>query len=150
MKRVPRKVAAQLRDVGLFSDCTNRQLRRLASIGTPVSVAEGQEVTAAGAAGAECLVVLSGRASCRVGGRAVAAFGPGDFFGEVSLIDGGARSASVVAETPMELLDLDRREFGQLLEVSPSVVRKMLSTMAARLREADAMIGQLALGAARR
>lgn len=139
-KRVPRSVLAALRNVPLFSNCTNRQLRTLAGLGTSVAIEEGRELTVAGAPGAEWFVVISGRASCRVGGRKLASFGPGDFFGELSLIDGSARSASVVAETPMQLLDFDRGEFGQLLEVAPSVVRTMLTSIAARLRATDEAI----------
>jgi CRP-like cAMP-binding protein len=58
-------------------------------------------------------------------------------------MDGGTRSASVIAETPIRL-DVDRREFGRLLDVAPSVVRKMLDTLAGRLREADVVIGRFA------
>ncbi len=143
-KRIPRSVLAELRNVPLFSECTNRQLRRLAALGTQVPIEVGQEVTVAEAPGAEWFVVLSGKASCRVRGSQVASFGPGDFFGELSLIDGSARSASVVAETPMQLLDFNRAEFGRLLEVAPSVARKMLTAMAARMRATDTAIAQAA------
>jgi CRP-like cAMP-binding protein len=123
-KRVPRSVLAGLRHVPLFSKCTNRQLRKVAALGTQVPIEAGRELTVTGTPGAEWFVVLSGRASCRVRGYEVASFGPGDFFVELSLIDGSARSATVVAETPLALLDLDRAEFSQLLEVAPSVVRR--------------------------
>lgn len=144
-KRMPRSVLARLRRVPLFAGCTNRQLRKIAGLGTPVHVGAGREVTVAGTPGAEWFVVISGQASCRVLDSEVATFGPGDFFGEVSLIDGGTRSALVIAETPMELLDFDRSEFGQLLDVAPSVVRKMLHTLASRLREADVVIRRFAV-----
>ncbi|MGH9079519.1 MAG: cyclic nucleotide-binding domain-containing protein [Acidimicrobiales bacterium] len=142
--RIPRNVLAGLRSMPLFSECTNRQLRRLATLGTQVRVEAGQEVTVTEAPGAEWFVVLSGKAICRVRGSEVASFGPGDFFGELSLIDGSARSASVVAETPMQLLDLNRAEFACLLEVAPSVARKMLTAMAARMRATDAAIARAA------
>ena len=142
--RIPRNVVGGLRKVPLFSNCTNRQLKAVATLGTPVPIESGRKVTETGRPGAEWFVVLSGRASCQVQGHELASFGPGDFFGELSLIDGGARSASVVAETPMQLLDFDRSEFGRLLEVAPSVVRKMLSAMAGRLREADAAVARVA------
>ena len=141
-RRVPREVLAQLRDVSLFSNCTNKQLQRVAGLGTQSSVREGRSVTVSGAPGSECFIVLSGRASCRVSGRTVATFGPGDIFGELSLIDGGSRTASVVAEAPMQVLALSRGEFGQLLEVAPSIARAMLGTLAVRLRAADALIAQ--------
>jgi CRP-like cAMP-binding protein len=72
----------------------------------------------------------------------VATFGPGDFFGELSLIDGGSRTASVVTETPMQVLNLNRGEFCELLEAAPPVARTMLGALAARLRAADALIAQ--------
>lgn len=143
-KRVPRQVLARLQGVPLFSECTKRQIAQVAALGTPVDVGPGREVTVTGAPGAEWFVVLSGRASCCVGGREVASFGPGDFFGELSLIDGSSRSATVVAETPMQMLDFDRSEFRRLLEVAPSVVRAVFATMAARLRATDAAIAQTA------
>ena len=143
-KRVPRSVLAGLRNLPLFSKCTNRQLKRLAALGTPVPIEAGREVTVAGEPGSEWFVVVSGTASCRVRGGEVATFGPGDFFGELSLIDGSTRSASVVADTPMRLLDFNRGEFGTLLEVAPSVALMMLTAMAARMRATDAAIAQAA------
>ena len=141
-RRVPREVLDQLRHVPLFASCTNRQLQRVAGLGTQIFIDEGRTVTVSGAPGSECFIVLSGRASCRVHGLLVATFGPGDFFGELSLIDGGSRSASVVAETPMQVLNLNRGEFGELLEAAPPVTRTMLGVLAARLRAADALIAQ--------
>ncbi|MGH9092054.1 MAG: cyclic nucleotide-binding domain-containing protein, partial [Acidimicrobiales bacterium] len=93
-RRIPRSVLAELRKVPLFSNCTHGQLKEIAALGTPVRVDTGRELTVAGAPGAEWFVVLSGRASCHVLDREVATFGPGDFFGEMSVIDGGTRSAS--------------------------------------------------------
>lgn len=94
--------------------------------------------------GIEWFVIVSGPASCRVRGRTVASFGPEDFFSELSLIDGGTLSASVDAETEMQLLDLDRHEFRRLLEVALSMAAKLLATMAARLRATDLAISQVA------
>jgi len=143
-ERVPRSVLDWLRAVPLFAKCSNRQLKTLAALGTPVPIEAGQEVTVAGKPGSEWFVVVSGRAICQVGGREVACFGPGDFFGELSLIDGSARSASVVAETPMQLLDFNRGEFRRVLDVAPTVARMMLNTMAARMRFTDAAIAGVA------
>jgi len=82
-ERVPRNVLSEPRSVPLFSDYTNRQIQAVASLGAPVTIAAGRDLTVAGARGAEWLVVLSGRASCRVRGRAIASFGAGDCFGEM-------------------------------------------------------------------
>jgi CRP/FNR family transcriptional regulator, cyclic AMP receptor protein len=72
------------------------------------------------------------------GKRRVATLGPGQYFGELALLDRRPRSATVVSETDMRLLVLAQREFSGVLEAIPSLSRKLLAAMAARLREADA------------
>ena len=71
-----------------------------------------------------------------VAGREVALFGTGDFFGEVSVLDGGPRTATVVAETEIELLVLTVEEFAHLVQASPAVAHRMLGVLAERLRMA--------------
>ena len=66
--------------------------------------------------------------------------GPGAYFGELAILDGEPRSATVVADTDMELLVLDSREFRRLIEASPTIAWKILATMAERLRQADEAI----------
>ena len=68
----------------------------------------------------------------------MATLGPGDYFGELALLDRGLRSASVTAETELRILVLAQREFNGVLESAPSVTRKLLAVMATRLRETDA------------
>lgn len=63
--------------------------------------------------------------------------GPGDYFGELALLDGGPRTATVVADEPVELLAIERGPFARVLEEVPAVGQKLLVTMAARLRDAD-------------
>jgi CRP-like cAMP-binding protein len=74
-----------------------------------------------------------------VGGVERARFGPGDFFGEVATLDGGPRTATVVAGPGMEVLVLNRFEFEMLFKSSPEVAHRMLKAMAHRLRQADAL-----------
>jgi len=74
----------------------------------------------------------------RRGGRRIAMLGPGQYFGEMALLDRGPRTATIVADTDMSLLVLGQREFAGLLDQIPSLSYKLLATMAARLREADA------------
>jgi CRP-like cAMP-binding protein len=83
-------------------------------------------------------MVLSGTAVCLVRGAEQARFGPGDFFGEVATLDGGPRTATVVAHTDMEVLVLNRFEFEKLFKSSPEVAHRMLTVMARRLRHANA------------
>jgi CRP/FNR family transcriptional regulator, cyclic AMP receptor protein len=94
-------------------------------------------VTREGARGAELIVIVAGNARCIIDGVEVSQFGPGDFFGEMSLIDNSPRSATVVADSALEALVLDRREFKGLVDASPTIAWKMLVSMARRLREAD-------------
>ena len=77
-------------------------------------------------------------ASCRVGKRQVAQFATGGYFGELALLQGGVRTADVVAETDMELLVLDAREFKSMLMTTPGIGVKMLARLAERLADADA------------
>jgi CRP/FNR family transcriptional regulator, cyclic AMP receptor protein len=137
LRKIPQGLLDTVQSIPLFSACNTRELREVARLGTPVRVAEGTTVAKEGSPGRELLVVLSGAATCRAKGRKLARFGPGDFFGEMSLLDHGPRSATVVADSDMELLVLDSREFRQLVEASPTIAWKILGTLAARLRDAD-------------
>jgi CRP-like cAMP-binding protein len=83
-------------------------------------------------------VLLEGRARVVQSGRTVARFGPGDFFGEISLLDGEPRSASVVAEDPVRCLVLDGRDFGDALAREPLIAIRILREMAGRLRRTQA------------
>jgi CRP-like cAMP-binding protein len=90
-----------------------------------------------GSPGREFYVILDGKASVSIDGSEVATLGPGDFFGEMALLDQGPRVATVMASTPMEVAVLDPREFSTLIEEHPGVARKVLKVMAHRLREAE-------------
>jgi CRP-like cAMP-binding protein len=91
-----------------------------------------------GQRGSEVLIVLSGTASCLVGGVEETRFGPGDFFGEVATLDGGPRTATVVASTEMDVLVLSAVEFETMVKCSPEVAHRVLKSMAHRLRQANA------------
>jgi len=133
----PQSVINAVRAIPLFSACNAKELREVARLGTTTTIQAGKTITKEGTVGRELLVVLSGKATCRVKGKRLASFGPGDFFGEMSLLDSGLRSATVVADSDMELLVLTTREFRSLLETSPTIAWKLLVAMAARLRSAD-------------
>jgi CRP/FNR family transcriptional regulator, cyclic AMP receptor protein len=103
-----------------------------------VTVPKGKELVKEGSIGREFFFILEGTASVRRNNRRVATLGPGQYFGELALLDRRPRSASVVSDTDMRLLVLGQREFAGVLEAIPSLSRKLLATMAARLRDADA------------
>jgi CRP-like cAMP-binding protein len=136
--RIPREQMELLHKVPLFSTCTQRELRAIAQLGTPIGAEEGAFLIENGHPGREFFLVLEGRASCRVRNKEVRRFTPGNYFGELALLHGGIRTADVVAATPMELLVLDAREFRSMLMTTPSIGVKMLAALAARLTGADA------------
>jgi CRP/FNR family cyclic AMP-dependent transcriptional regulator len=91
-----------------------------------------------GAVGQEFYLIVAGQASVKRNNRRTATIGPGEYFGELALLDRQPRSATVTAETEMELLILGQRQFNAILESVPSLSRRLLATMATRLRESDA------------
>ena len=94
-------------------------------------------MTKQGQHGQEAFVIVDGKARVEVGGKTVAKLGAGDFIGELSLIDGKPRTATVIAETPMTLLAVRRRDFRSLRDSVPGLQEKLLVTLCERLRQAD-------------
>ena len=90
-----------------------------------------------GAQGLEAIIIVDGRARVEADGKAIAELGAGDVVGEMSVIDGKPRSATVIAQTPVTLLVLHRRDFVSLLETVPGLQRKLLVTLCERVRQAD-------------
>jgi CRP-like cAMP-binding protein len=136
--RIPKQQIDLLGAVPLFSSCSQGELRSVAQLGTPVNIEQGEVLISKGMPGREFFLVLSGVATCRLGKRQVAQFTEGGYFGELALLHGGVRTADVVAETPMQLLVLDAREFRSMLTTTPSIGVKMLARLAERLADADA------------
>jgi CRP-like cAMP-binding protein len=125
-----------LKGVSLFSECSQSELRTIAHLGTPLKVEKGRVLIKEGAVGAEFFLVTSGTASCRIGKRQVDQFTTGGYFGELALLHEGPRTADVIAETDMDLLVLDRREFKNMLMTTPGIGVKMLAGLAERLADA--------------
>ncbi len=127
----------QLQRVPLLAECSRRQLRAVARIADLRDVAAGEVVTRAGDPGDEFFVIIDGRARAEVSPRKRRRLVPGDFFGEMSLLDGQPRSATIVAETPMRLLVVPRREFSRVLSEVPDLMRGLLAVLSRRLRQAE-------------
>lgn len=136
-RSVPTHVLDQLAAMPVFEKCSSKELRAMASIGTVVSVEPDYVFTRQGRRGFEFFVVLDGEAVCSIDEREVARFRSGEFFGEMGLIDHMVRSATVVATTAMNVLVIDSREFGGMVELAPSTARQLLKTMSQRLRAAQ-------------
>jgi CRP/FNR family transcriptional regulator, cyclic AMP receptor protein len=126
-----------LAQVRLFSTLNKKELTFVGRASDEVRVPAGKVVVSEGATGREFYLILEGQAIVRRGGRRVAMLGPGQYFGELSLLDRGPRTATVVADTDMNLLVLGQREFSTILEAVPTVSHKLLEAMAHRLRECD-------------
>ena len=127
-----------LRSVRLFSAASKKELSLLGKASDEVSVPAGHELTVEGQIGHEFFLILDGQTKVKMKGRTVATLGPGQYFGELALLDKGPRNATVTAETAMTLLVLGQREFSAVLDDVPTLTHKLLQAMAARLREADA------------
>ncbi|MET0420466.1 MAG: cyclic nucleotide-binding domain-containing protein [Acidimicrobiia bacterium] len=123
--------------VPLFAGLARKAQREVAGHFKVRTVAAGKQLTTEGKNGRDFFVVLDGIARCDVGGVTVRRFERGDYFGELALITGSPRSATIVAETPMTLFILDRRDFNNLLWSSPATMMKVLRSIAVRLQETD-------------
>lgn len=126
-----------LAQVQLFSACSRRELSHIARACDEVTVDAGTLIVEEGSVGHEFYLIVEGEATVERGGGAVATVGPGQYFGELALLDGAPRNASVRATTPMTLIVLGQREFSALLDSWPTVAHKLLVQMAKRLRHAD-------------
>lgn len=132
-----------LAGVSLFSACTPEELRHLGALTTGCSARAGQVLCREGTAGHEAFVVVEGEAEVSIGGTEIARIGPGGFFGELALLDGGPRVATVAALAPMELLVLTRDELRQVVDEAPAVAWKLLAGVGRRLREVEAGVEPL-------
>jgi CRP/FNR family transcriptional regulator, cyclic AMP receptor protein len=123
--------------VPLFHGLTKRQLRKLGALAEITSAEAGESIVGEGHRGDSFFVILAGQAKVKSGDRVVTRVIPGDHFGEISLLDGQPRSASVVAETPMTLLRIARSDFLKLLEVDAPLTLALMASMARTIRRAD-------------
>lgn len=127
-----------LSTVPLFAGLTDDDRREVVQAGDEIDVEAGRELVTEERVGREFFLIIDGEAVVRREGREVATLGPGDYFGELALLDKGPRTATVVARTPMRLFVLGQREFGGLVSTVPGLASKLLLRLAQRLREADA------------
>jgi CRP-like cAMP-binding protein len=133
---------AHLAQVPLFSACSKKDLSLVARRAEDVRVDAGKVLVSEGATGAEFFVILEGAAKVARHGREVATLGPGDFFGDLALLDRAPRNATVTATAPMELVVLGQREFAGLIDEVPGFAHKLLAGLARRLRAYDAQTVQ--------
>jgi CRP-like cAMP-binding protein len=135
-----RSVIEHLKLIALFSACTRKELELINGATTELRFAAGEKLARQGENGHEFMVIVEGTARVEIGGQVVATVGPGEFFGEIALLDGGPRTATVVAETDVVAQVIGQREFAGLLEDSPHLAKKLLVGLARRLRAADVQL----------
>jgi CRP/FNR family cyclic AMP-dependent transcriptional regulator len=129
-----RNVVELLAKVPIFSGCSKRELDAILRAAKDVSHPEGHVIAREGDRGVGFFLILDGTAKVTRGGKHLAALGRGDFFGEISLLDRGPRTATVTATSPIQLIGLTAWVFRGLLEEHPTIVMKMLEVIASRLR----------------
>jgi CRP-like cAMP-binding protein len=136
-----------LRKVWLFSGCSDAELGYIASLVTPRSIEAGTAVVREGEPGDDFFVIVSGSATPTVDGDQVGELTSGSFFGEMALLDGGERLATVTATTPMALLVLNREDFNIMLEAAmPAIAPKLLAVVGRRMRDLARHEGRPLLG----
>jgi CRP-like cAMP-binding protein len=131
-----RSGVALLAKMPLFAGLSRRQLHHLAGLAQEVRLGAGRTVVQYGSRGSAFFVIVEGSAKVTAGysARALARLGPGDFFGELALLDGGPRTASVVAETPLVTIRIPRAGFLKMLRSEPDIAIKILAELSRRLR----------------
>jgi CRP/FNR family cyclic AMP-dependent transcriptional regulator len=126
----------QLRKIPLFAHCSKRELAGLAALVDELELPEGQTVAREGERGKEFLVLADGIADVESGGEIVNTLGPGDFFGEISLVTGGPRTATVTTRSPSTLFVFSGPAFRSLLHDAPGIKTRVLAAAALRLAAA--------------
>jgi len=124
----------KLRRVPIFSQCSGRELRFLAGQMDEVSIRAGRTLIREGAPGNSFYLLLDGEVEVSVKGRRRPSLGPGDFFGEISMLDRGPATAAVVTKTPVRALVLSHVQFRDAIRGNQAIALKVMATMAERLR----------------
>ena len=125
----------RLQEVSLFSKLSKKELERLAQWTDEISVPEGEELASEGRFAHEFFVIEDGAAEVRQNGGRIGELGPGDFFGEIGLLETERRTASVVALTPMRVIVMAQREFASMESEMPAVAERIRAAIRARLSE---------------
>jgi CRP-like cAMP-binding protein len=126
-----------LRRVPLFQGLDEKHLQSLSRTFTDRTFTAGQTITSEGGGGVGFFVIEDGEAVVTVGGQERRTLGPGEYFGEVALIDEGSRSATIEAKTDVRCYGLTPWQFRPLVEENASIAWPLLVSMAKRLREVE-------------
>jgi CRP-like cAMP-binding protein len=136
-KATIKQLTTVLGAVPLFEGLTNKQLKKVADLADVARFMAGATLVKQGDIGDSFYVVLTGQAKVVANGRTVNRLLPGDHFGEISLLDGGPRTASVPAETEMTLVIITQKDFLAMLTKDPEITICLLEGMARTVRRLD-------------
>ena len=123
-----------LKQVPLFARLGSHELEEVGRLATEVDVEAGRPLMTEGESGREFFVVIDGAVAVERAGASLRTLGPGDFLGEIALLDGGPRSATATTTAPSRLLVLGRREFQSLVAEFPPIRNAVLEALAERVR----------------
>lgn len=123
-----------LKRVPLFQGMTDRALEAIAGLAHEITFEDGDPITKEGDEGDAFFMLIDGRVEVTRGGASVGPLGPGDFIGEISLVDGRPRSATTMAVGHVRALEVCRPEFLELMERHPAVRHGILVALTDRIR----------------
>ncbi|HEX4190295.1 MAG TPA: cyclic nucleotide-binding domain-containing protein [Marmoricola sp.] len=130
--------AELIRSLPLFAGCTSSEVAEVAAIADEIDLAAGRQLATENAEGGEFVVIIEGTATVTKGDEVINTMGAGDFFGEIALVRGGPRTASVVAQTPVHALVISAHSFRTLIEHAPAIRAKVEGALAERTGDAGA------------
>jgi CRP/FNR family cyclic AMP-dependent transcriptional regulator len=124
-----------LEGIGAFSGLSRQELEQLSGWTFEIEVPAGEELLKEGRLAHEFFVIEDGAVEVRQDGERIAELGAGDFFGEIALLEGGTRTATVVATTPLRLIVMSAQEFRRMEQELPAVADRVRSAVRARLSD---------------
>ena len=122
-----------LRRVPLFERCSKRELQEVASVADELRLPDGRTLTTEGKHDRDLIVIVEGAAEVRRKGRKIATLSSGDFLGEIALVTGRPRTATVTTTAPSQLLVITERDFRDVMRRTPSITFKVIEALGARL-----------------
>lgn len=133
--RTPDPLLTRICQHDLFRTCGEKERGVAARLFSEHRVTAGTTLLRQGSAAREFIAIVEGTASIRRDGECIALVGAGECVGEISLLDGGRRTATVVAETGLVVLVCGPREFASLMAASPNFTRRVATVLATRVRD---------------
>ena len=121
--------------VPLFANLSKKEISQISSLATRLEKPAGKELTRQGEHGNEFVIILDGEVEVVVDGEVVATRGPGEYVGEIALLEDRPRTATVVAKTPVSVDVIGQREFRTLVAMKPEIAQRLLATMAEHLAD---------------